>query len=270
MHLTGVCDASADADASGHPPYRRTSVPARVGLAYLVSAVVAVVRPRSLLTHHVPPNRILLRDLELKLEYCSGTDDIVEDFFYPCFGNCAIYDRCVDVLSAETLFTVINRFDGILSGKTRIRLVVGSHLGARDITILTKCFSKNPNDHNKSKLISAIARMVRQEQILIRIAVPMFAESSGDFSQRIGIFTDESGDSVAFTGTSRVSFHERPKDFESVDVFTSWNDPERVENKRAAFQALWDGEVPNVHVYDFAYAAQQNILKYSPEWAVHR
>jgi len=73
---------------------------------------------------------------------------------------------------------------------------------------------------------------------------------------------------VAFTGTSSESFSTQTIDFESVDVFTSWNDKSRVERKLKDFEDLWDNKTKYVEVYDFMYAIKNNLLKYSHEWII--
>jgi len=47
----------------------------------------------------------------------------------------------------------------------------------------------------------------------------------------MGIFRDTNDDVVAFSGTSNVTFDAENRIFESVDVFTSWDDKARVETK---------------------------------------
>ena len=86
------------------------------------------------------------------------------------------------------------------------------------------------------------------------------------FSERIGIFIDENDEQVAFTGTSKESFSTQTRDFESVDVFTSWNDKSRVERKRKDFEDLWQNKTKYVEVCDFMYAEKNNLLKYSTKW----
>jgi len=71
---------------------------------------------------------------------------------------------------------------------------------------------------------------------------------------------------VAFTGTSNETFDPEKKNFESIDVFTSWNDKSRVETKVMDFENLWENKTETVEVYDFSYAAKSNLLKYSAEW----
>ena len=74
---------------------------------------------------------------------------------------------------------------------------------------------------------------------------------------------------MTFTGTSNVSFDNRSRNFESIDVFTSWNDKSRVDAKKEDFEKLWSNETTTVSVYDFEYAEKHNLLKYSSEWAVN-
>ena len=72
---------------------------------------------------------------------------------------------------------------------------------------------------------------------------------------------------VAITGTSKESFSTQTRDFESVDVFTSWNDKSRVDRKRKDFEELWENKTKYVDVFDFLYAEKKNLLKFSSEWA---
>ena len=100
----------------------------------------------------------------------------------------------------------------------------------------------------------------------LKIAIPNSEQVSDSFSERIGIFRDEHDQTVAFTGTSRESFSTQTRDFESVDVFTSWNDKSRVERKMKDFEELWENKTKYVEVYDFMYAEENNLLKYSSDW----
>ena len=104
--------------------------------------------------------------------------------------------------------------------------------------------------------------IVGNHQIEIKIAIPNSEKVVGSFSERIGIFIDEHDDVVAFSGTSNQTFNTENRSFESVDVFTSWNDKSRVERKIKDFEELWENETNNIEVYDFVYAEKKNLLKY--------
>jgi hypothetical protein len=125
----------------------------------------------------------------------------------------------------------------------------------------------NGNTIHSNKL-EILHQLIQKNKIQIKIAIPNSEEVDGSFSERIGIFRDENGDAVAYTGTSNETFNLDNRNFESVDVFTSWDEPSRVEIKKTDFENLWNNETKYVQVYDYAYASEHNLLKYDPRWAI--
>ena len=215
-----------------------------------------------------------LRELDLKEEYRSDRDDIVAEFFLPCLSNCVEYDRCVDVLSIHTLVRISMAFDNFAQGKAKLRMITGHRFRASELTLLTKLFSEKEiktfnNKLIKDSKIKKVKNIIDNEQVEIKIAIPNSEQISDSFSERIGIFKDAHGDVVAFTGTSRGTVPTQTRDFESVDIFTSWNDQSRVERKMKDFEDLWQNKTKYVEVYDFKYAEKNNLLKYSSEWIMH-
>ena len=213
-----------------------------------------------------------LRDIGLKEEYRSDGDDIVAEFFFPCLSNCIEYDRCVDFLSIQTLATIAMAFDNFSSGKAKLRMVTGHRFKILDLNILTKLFSEKYTKRFDGKLIKdtkiqKLQDIVNNGQVEIKVAIPNSEQITNSFSERIGLFLDEQDQMVAFTGTSKESFSTQTRDFESVDVFTSWNDKSRVDRKRKDFEELWENKTKYVDVYDFLYAEENSLLKFSSEWA---
>ena len=214
-----------------------------------------------------------LREIELQEEYRSDRNDIASEFFFPCLSNCIEYDRCVDLLSIHTLATISMVFDNFATGKAKLRMVTGHRFRTSDLNLFTKLFSEKYTKSFKGKLIKdtkiqKLQNIVDDGQIELKIAIPNSEQVAGSFSERIGIFRDEHDQVVAFTGTSSESFSTQTRDFESVDVFTSWNDKSRVERKVRDFEDLWENKTKYVQVYDFMYAEENNLLKYSTEWVI--
>ena len=212
-----------------------------------------------------------LRDIELKEEYRSDSDDIVAEFFFPCLSHCIEYDRCVDFLSIQTLATIAMAFDNFAIGKAKLRMVTGHRFRTEDLNLLTKLFSEKYTKSFEGKFIKdskiqKLQNIVNKGQIELKIAIPNSEQVADSFSERIGVFRDDKDDAVAFTGTSRESFSTQTRDFESVDVFTSWNDKSRVERKMRDFEELWENKTKHLEVYDFMYAEERNLLKYSTDW----
>ncbi len=212
-----------------------------------------------------------LREIELQEEYRSDRNDIASEFFFPCLSNCIEYNRCVDLLSIQTLVTISMAFDNFVSGKAKLRIITGHRFRAADLNLFTKIFDEKYTKSFKGKQIKntkieKIAKLFDNGQIEIKIAITNSEQVANSFSERIGIFRDEDDQVVAFTGTSSESFSTQTIDFESVDVFTSWNDKSRVERKMKDFEDLWENNTKYVQVYDFMYAIKNNLLKYSSEW----
>lgn len=213
-----------------------------------------------------------LRDIGLKEEYRSDREDIVAEFFFPCLSHCIEYDRCVDFLSVQTLATIAMAFDNFSSGKAKLRMITGHRFKTLELGILTKLFSEKYTKRFdgmliKDSKIQKLQDIVNTGQIEIKVAIPRSEEITNSFSERIGLFLDEHDQMVAFTGTSKESFSIQSRDFESVDVFTSWNDKSRVERKRKDFEELWENKTKYVEVHDFMWAEENNLLKFSTEWA---
>ncbi len=212
-----------------------------------------------------------LREIELKEEYRSDIDDIVAEFFFPCLGHCIEYDRCVDLLSVQTLATIAMAFDNFAGGKAKLRMITGHRFKSADLNLFTKLFSekytkKFDRKFIKNTKIQKLQNFVNNGQIELKIAIPNSELVANSFSERIGIFRDEDNQVVAFTGTSKESFSTQTRDFESVDVFTSWNDKSRVERKMKDFEELWENKTKYMEVCDFMFAEKNNLLKYSTDW----
>ena len=212
-----------------------------------------------------------LKNLNLKEEYRSDTNDIVAEFFFPCLSHCIEYDRCVNYLSIKALATIAMAFDNFSEGKSKLRMITGHRYKTEDLNLFTKLFSEKftksfEGKFIKNSKIQKLQNIVNNGQIELKIAIPNSERIADAFSERIGIFIDDEDEQVAFTGTSKESFSTQTRDFESVDVFTSWNDKSRVERKRKDFEDLWENKTKYVDVCDFTYAAKNNLLKYSTKW----
>ena len=212
-----------------------------------------------------------LREIELKEEYRSDRNDIVAEFFFPCLGHCIEYDRCVDLLSIQTLATISMAFENFAGGKAKLRMITGHRFKTADLNLFTKLFSEKYTKAFEGKFIKdtkiqKLQNIVNNGQIELKIAIPSSELVANSFSERIGIFRDEDDQAVAFTGTSKESFSTQTRDFESVDVFTSWNDKSRVERKMQDFEELWENKTKYIEVCDFMFAEENNLLKYSADW----
>jgi len=225
-----------------------------------------------------------LRDLKLKQEYRSDKDDVVSEFFIPCLSNSIQYDRTIEFISVKSLSTLTFGLENIQDHHAKIRLVSGHRFSTSDLNAIIKLFDqRNRGKFNgRINLDNKIGSMIRDNKIAqlkkiieefkleIKVAIPNSEYVDGVFEERMGIFRDTNDDIVAFSGTSNVTFDAENRNFESVDVFTSWDDKTRVENKINNFENLWANRTNYVEMYDLVYAEKKNLLKYTTEWAVYK
>lgn len=213
-----------------------------------------------------------LRDVSLKQQYRTDRDDLVTDFFIPCLSNSIEYDRAVEYVTLKSISTLSLGLQNFFQNDGKIRLITGHRYKSADLNVLSRIFSKKNRILNgygiKNSKIEMLQNLIQKNKILIKIAIPNSEQVDGSFSERIGIFRDEKNDMVAYTGTSNETFNTENRNFESVDIFTSWDDKSRVDIKRTDFDNLWNNETKYVQVYDFAYANENNLLKYDSNWAI--
>ena len=214
-----------------------------------------------------------MRDLSLKQEYRSDVDDVVSEFFIPCLTNSIQYDRTVEFISIKSLSTLTFGLGNIQDHHAKIRLVSGHRFGTTDLNVLKKLFDQRVTHRFNGNLIrdhkiTELQKIVNDFKLEIKIAIPNSEYVDGIFEERMGIFRDTNDDIVAFSGTSNATFDAENRNFESIDVFTSWDDKSRVETKINNFEKLWNDETKYVQVYDLIFAERKNLLKFTTEWAI--
>ena len=224
-----------------------------------------------------------LRDLPLKQEYRSDKDDVVSEFFIPCLTNSIQYDRTIEFISVKSLSTLTFGLEDIQDHHAKIRLVSGHRFSTSDLNSIVKLFDNHTSRLNgrinldnkignfiQDAKIRQLKKIIEDFKLEVKVAIPNSEYVDGVFEERMGIFRDTNDDVVAFSGTSNVTFDAENRNFESVDVFTSWDDKTRVDNKIKNFEDLWANRTNYVEIYDLVYAERKNLLKYTTEWAVYR
>ena len=200
-------------------------------------------------------------------------DDVVSEFFIPCLTNSIQYDRTVEFISIKSLSTLTFGLGNIQDHHAKIRLVSGHRFSTTDLNIIKKLFDQHTNHRFNGNLIrdhkiTELQKIINDFKVQIKIAIPNSEYVDGIFEERMGIFRDTNDDIVAFSGTSNATFDAENRNFESIDVFTSWDDKSRVETKINNFEKLWSNKTEYVQVYDLIFAERKNLLKFTTEWAI--
>lgn len=211
-----------------------------------------------------------LQKLALKKQYRSDKNDLISEFFLPCLSNCIIYERCIEYISIKSLITLSFSFQNFNEKNAMIKIITGNKFRSSDLNILTKLFYDQKINTSKEILsndkINMLRHIINKKKFKLKIAIPRSEKLDGVFAEKMGIFNDIYNNVVAFTGTSNETFDYQSKNFESLDVFTSWNDKDRVITKTKDFDELWNDKIKYVKIYEFEEAEKNNLLKYSTDW----
>jgi DNA phosphorothioation system restriction enzyme len=141
------------------------------------------------------------------------------------------------------------------------------------INIVRKSFTEVEDLIQRDRL-SALSWLIATRALEVRLAVRVDNSGSpsvGIYHEKLGIFSDSVGQHVAFSGSANETGGGLIGNFESVDVFVSWDDPhKRVRRKIDDFEALWSNTTFGVKVLDFTEVADEIFRQYRlgdhPPW----
>ena len=215
-----------------------------------------------------------LRKLILKYQYRSDKHDLISEFFLPCLSNSIIYERCIEYVTIKSLITLSFGFQNFNDKNAMIKIITGNKFRSSDLNILSKLFcdqkiNSNDKDILKNDKLNMLRYIINNKKFKLKIAIPRSEKLDGVFAEKMGVFKDIHNNIVAFTGTSNEAFDYQSRNFESIDVFTSWGDESRINIKTKDFDELWNNEIKYVRVYDFLEAEKKSLLKYAVEWATN-
>ncbi len=221
-----------------------------------------------------------LKNIQFKEDYRSGYDDIVEDFFRPSLREAQQYWRAVGYFSSSSLEAFGSPLGKFIKNGGRIRLVTSVELSETDLKAIEKGTPRQDicaqrveqiiEDDFADGVGDGVARLVRlleMGRLEIQIAVPR--QGTGIYHEKIGLFL-HGEDFVAFTGSSNESRNAFENNRECVDVYSSWDSPNRAGRKRSHFETLWNRTDEGVEVYSFPEAAQNKLLRVVGEWEAGR
>ncbi len=227
-----------------------------------------------------------LGELPLRPEYRSDGDDLLRDFYLPCLGCSSLYRRAVGYFTSRGLAVAAQGVTSMIDRGGRMLLVASPLFDADDLEAIRRGYeareeivaralirqlNSSPSEAAIEDRLSYLAWLVAHDRLEIRVAVPTSGDGhvrTGIYHEKLGLFSDERDNVVAFTGSPNETAGGLVDNFESIDVFWSWDDPqERVPRKVANFERLWENRTAGLDVVAFPEAVQRALLKFRPSHA---
>lgn len=218
-----------------------------------------------------------LIDLNIKSEYRSLIDNVVDDFYVPVLKESVLYQRAVGFFSSSALIAISKGVEGLISNGGKIQIIASPRLSQEDIDeirkgyevrkVLERALLRGIETHNSvedTSRLSYIASLIANGVLDIKIAFLSTNNEIAMYHEKMGIMNDIEGNAVAFSGSMNESENAFSANYESFDVFCSWtNERERVFQKQMAFQAIWNDYEPGVETIDFPEAVKDRIYAFN-------
>jgi len=220
---------------------------------------------------------VSLIDLNIKSEYRSLIDNVVDDFYVPVLKESVLYQRAVGFFSSSALIAISKGVEGLISNGGKIQIIASPRLSQEDIDeirkgyevrkVLERALLRGIETHNSvedTSRLSYIASLIANGVLDIKIAFLSTNNEIAMYHEKMGIMNDIEGNAVAFSGSMNESENAFSANYESFDVFCSWtNERERVFQKQMAFQAIWNDYEPGVETIDFPEAVKDRIYAFN-------
>jgi superfamily II DNA or RNA helicase len=197
--------------------------------------------------------------------------------------ECAVrYDRLTGYFSASALALAARGIEGLVVNGGHMRMIVGCTLNPPEIEAIEKgevlrvqvaqhfaAMPLMPTDAGMGAALELLAWMVARGRLDVRVGIPCDDHrrpipAEGLFHEKAGIIEDKTGERLAFNGSLNETEAGWTRNWESLNVFTSWHDLDRVAEEDASFGKLWAGKSKHVITLDVPTAVRDDLLRFLP------
>lgn len=220
-----------------------------------------------------------LRELVLNTEYRSSIALTSRDFYAPILKVASKYDRAVGFFSSSSLVHIAEGLLPFVNNGGTIRLVASPILNQEDVEAIKHGYEKResviagaimrelyePKNFRDSERLNLLANLIADGRLDIKIALVENNKNYGIYHEKMGIFFDDEGNKIAFSGSNNETYTGMDINYEAFDVFCSWEnevDAKRADAKADAFEKIWNGLDPKVSTYVLPEVKESILEKY--------
>lgn len=212
------------------------------------------------------------KNLSLKFKYRSESDKIYLDFYSKVIKEAVRYDRAVGYFTSNSLRIIAKGLEKFINNQGYIRIVANPYLSKEDIDAIEKGYKakvdivtanlikeieiieKNIEDNT----LDVLSALIHNGILDIKIA---FTENNSLYHEKFGIFYDEQGEKIAFSGSSNETIGGMRDNFEKVDVYFRKEDIFRIEDMEKDFERLWDNNTRGLNVIEIPEILKQKLVR---------
>lgn len=220
-----------------------------------------------------------LRDIVIDDSYRSDQcPDLGKYFVSKMLEESCVYKRAVGFFSSSSLIKLSRGISYLIKKPNcHIYFVVSPYLSKEDVEAIDLGYKKREEVINNALIrsldgsfddfelerLNFMCHLIENGVLDIKVAERIGElDNFGMFHEKIGLFEDIDGNKVAFTGSLNESDNAFLNNFESVQVFKSWEEQKRVLIIEDDFDKLWLDKTNTLEVHDFSDAVKQKLFAY--------
>lgn len=219
----------------------------------------------------------MLRDISFRYSYTSGEKGSSPmDFCELTLSNSNQFDLGLGYFSSTSINVLSAGFARFIVNGGNMRLYINEHLSEEDYNLfkngdpkgleeillqqyaeLKKTLSER-NEH----FFKCLSLLIQQKRVIVRIVVK---KNGGLAHQKVGVFTDEKGDKVSFTGSLNMTASALLSNLETIECTCSWKGEDsmgKVMDSVARYEKMWDGQKEDVIIYEAKTFCQVIVSEY--------
>lgn len=195
----------------------------------------------------------MLGDCKFELSYSSGLQHGPKEFFTEALIESKSFDLGLGFFSTSGIRCLAYGFALFIANGGRMRVVINHILSEQDKLAIERGQSgvidsfEDKILNNVTQLCSTLSRQDEQFfncfSYLISVDriefVATVSTQGGLGHDKYGVFTDDRGNKVAFSGSANFSQTAMELNSETITVFTSWQSPEYVKDLETKFNDNW-------------------------------
>lgn len=205
----------------------------------------------------------MLKDKDFKYRYSTGRKDLPVDFCELALKNSIKFDIGLGYFSSASINVLSVGFANFIINGGNMRMYINQYLTEDDYILLQRDeevdferhiiesfhFLKKTLSKRDEHFFQCLSYLIQSNRIEMKIVVP---KAGGLAHEKFGVFTDENGDKVAFTGSMNLTASALIKNIETIECTCSWkseDSSERIKISEQDFDEIWNGMNSNVLIF---------------------
>ncbi|MFD7641822.1 DEAD/DEAH box helicase family protein [Kitasatospora sp. NPDC059795] len=215
-----------------------------------------------------------LRATDPKPDYRSDRGHIVRDFYLPALHVATRYDRAVGYFTSSSLALLGQGLDDFTERGGMMRIIASPYLEQQDVEdieagyalreVMERAALRDLNEAieepRAARGLGKLGRLVAERRVEFKLAYVSNEDRVGMYHEKIGVFRDGQ-DLVAFKGSANETRSGLVGNFESIEVFRSWDhrDADRALRISQDFEDLWQDRTQLLRVLPFTEVAKHVV-----------